>query len=94
MTGKEITSLVLVGLAAAYDASPVDIIPDLPVIGWVDDFFITATTVLNAIQAFTEQNSAYVASIAKSLKWMLFILGVIVILLVALLGASIVAMLK
>ena len=30
---------VWAALSAAYLLSPVDVIPDIPVVGWVDDFF-------------------------------------------------------
>jgi len=33
-------------LAIIYDISPIDIIPDIPVVGYVDDFFITAAAVI------------------------------------------------
>lgn len=54
MNGKQITSLALMGLAVLYDVSPVDIIPDIPVVGWIDDFIITASAGLNCIEKFTE----------------------------------------
>ena len=50
MTGKKVSSLVFMGLAALYDVSPVDIIPDIPVVGWIDDILITLTAFLNCIQ--------------------------------------------
>ena len=34
---------VWAALSVAYLFSPVDIIPDIPIVGWVDDFFITTT---------------------------------------------------
>ena len=43
-------SWVLAGLGLLYAVSPIDIIPDVPVIGWVDDFFVIAVTVLNLLE--------------------------------------------
>ena len=87
MTRKEITSLTLLGLAAVYDISPIDIIPDVPVVGWVDDFFITATTLLNCVQQFTAETSQTLSAIAKTLKWILILVGgVLIVLIVLLLG--------
>lgn len=83
MEKKQITSLVLAGLAVLYDISPVDVIPDIPVVGWVDDFFITATAGLNLIQQYTSESMQWLSTIAKTLKWLTIILGVIVVLLVA-----------
>lgn len=91
MDKKQITSLVLAGLALAYDLSPVDIIPDAPVVGWVDDFFITATAGLNLIQQYTSESMQWLSQIAKTLKWLTIILGVIVVLLVAIFASLIVS---
>ena len=91
MEKKEITSLVLAGLAVLYDISPVDVIPDIPVVGWVDDFFITATAGLNLIQQYTSESMQWLSTIAKTLKWLTIILGVIVVLLVAIFASMIVS---
>lgn len=91
MEKKQITSLVLAGLAVLYDISPVDIIPDIPVVGWVDDFFITATAGLNLIQQYTSESMQWLSTIAKTLKWLTIILGVIVILLVVIFASMIVS---
>ena len=89
MTGKEMTSLALLGLAAVYDISPVDIIPDIPVVGWVDDFVITATTALNCVQQFTAETSQTLSTLAKTLKWILILVGGILIVLIVLLAGFI-----
>lgn len=91
MEKKQITSLVLAGLAVLYDISPVDVIPDIPVVGWVDDFFITATAGLNLIQQYTSESMQWLSTIAKTLKWLTIILGVIVVLLVAIFASMIVS---
>lgn len=88
---KQITSLILAGLAVLYDISPVDIIPDIPVVGWVDDFFITATAGLNLIEQYTSESMQWLSTIAKTLKWLTIILGVIVVLLVAIFASLIVS---
>lgn len=88
---KQITSLILAGLAVLYDLSPVDIIPDIPVVGWVDDFFITATAGLNLIQQYTSESMQWLSTIAKTLKWLTIILGVIVVILVAIFASLIVS---
>ena len=91
MEKKQITSLVLAGLAVLYDISPVDVIPDIPVVGWVDDFFITATAGLNLIQQYTSESMQWLSTIAKTLKWLNIILGVIVVVLVAIFASMIVS---
>lgn len=89
-SSSNIGAWVLMGLAILYDISPVDIIPDIPVVGWIDDFFITATASLNLIQKSAEDSIQWLATIAKTLKWLMIIVGIIAILLVALLGAALV----
>lgn len=91
MNSKQVTSIVLAGLAVLYDLSPVDIIPDIPVVGWVDDFFITATAVLNLIQQHTQESMQWLSAIAKTLKWITIALGVVIVLLVALFASLIVS---
>jgi len=49
-------------LAILYDISPIDIIPDIPVVGYVDDFFITAIATLNLLQKWLQNSSVILAS--------------------------------
>ena len=79
-------------LAILYDLSPIDIIPDIPVVGWIDDFLITVTAGLNMIQVQLENANSSLTGIFTTLKWIAFILSIIVILLVALLGVAIAAL--
>jgi len=83
---------VWAALSVAYLFSPVDIIPDIPVVGWVDDFFITATAGLNLLQGYAADSSQALAQIVKMFKWGLIILGIICIALILLLGTLIVKM--
>ena len=77
-------------LGILYAVSPVDILPDVvPVAGWVDDLVITGSGVLNFIQAEVGKSSETLASILGIFKWILIVLGVIVILLIALIGGLI-----
>lgn len=90
--GNLVMPIVWMVLAVLYDVSPVDIIPDIPVVGWVDDFFITATATLNLIQKAAADSAEGLSAIAKTLKWITLILGIIAILLVVLCGTLIVKM--
>ena len=92
MTGKKVSSLVFMGLAALYDVSPVDIIPDIPVVGWIDDILITLTAFLNCIQQFTKETAHTLSIIAKILKWILVLLGGILIVLLFFAMSSIIGM--
>ena len=90
--GNMVMPIVWMVLAVLYDVSPVDIIPDIPVVGWVDDFFITATATLNLIQKATTDSAGWLSAIAKTVMWGTIILGMIAILLVVLCGTLIVKM--
>jgi len=79
---------VLVGLI--YAISPLDIIPDFPGVGWIDDIFVLLTAILNLFQQRTEGDNQATSNILKYFKWGAIILGVIVVLLILLLGATVV----
>ena len=80
--GTPIAPWIIFGLCILYDISPVDIIPDIPVIGWIDDFFITATGTLNLIQKTCNDSMAWLGTIAKYLKWIVALIGILIIALV------------
>ena len=90
--GNMVMPIIWMAAALLYDVSPLDVIPDVPVIGWIDDFFITATATLNLIQKAAEDSMPWLSAIAKTLKWRTVILGIIAILLVVLCGTLIVKM--
>lgn len=90
--GNMVMPIIWMAAALLYDVSPLDVIPDVPVIGWIDDLFITATATLNLIQKAAEDSVPWLAQIAKNLKWITVILGIIAILLVVLCGTLIVKM--
>ena len=79
-------------IAVIYDISPIDIIPDIPIVGWVDDFFVTITAILNLVQKSLESSNAYLAKITKIAKWVMILLGAIVIVLILLLGSWVVSL--
>lgn len=83
---------ILAILSVVYLISPIDIIPDIPIVGWVDDFFISVTGILNLIQAEVSKTSQSIAQGIKMLKWLIIGIGIIAILLVLLLGSLIVSL--
>jgi len=76
--------VILLILAVVYDLSPVDVIPDVPVAGYIDDFFITVTAFLNFFQKWLEGSSLVLAAIVQWLKWGVVFLGVMAVSLVGL----------
>lgn len=82
--------IVLAALGAAYGISPVDILPDvIPVAGWIDDLVITGGTLLNLVQSYVKDSNKFFASVLGFIKWILWILGGILIALIGLLGVTI-----
>jgi len=81
---------ILLILAIVYAISPIDIISDIiPVGGWLDDFTALATTVLNIIQKGFVDTNTLLSNIAKILKWIILLLGVILVLIILLFGTMI-----
>ncbi len=83
-------ALIIALLSAVYAISPLDIIPDIPIIGWVDDFFVLSAAILNLMEHMTGRTNYTLRSILKALKWTAMILGIVVVLLLVLIGALIV----
>ena len=81
---------LLMALSVAYLLSPVDIISDIPIVGWVDDFFAITVAGLNLLQGYASEGNSGLAQLLKFIQWAVIILGVICILLILLLGTLIV----
>jgi hypothetical protein len=75
---------VLLVLAILYNLSPIDIIPDIPVIGYVDDLIITAIATLNLMQKWFEDTSGTLAAMLGFMKWLVIFVGVIAVSMVGL----------
>ena len=76
--------VVFLVLAILYDLSPIDIIPDIPVIGYFDDLFITAIATLNLMQKWFEDTSGILAAALGFMKWLVIFIGIIAVSLVGL----------
>ena len=83
---------VLMAFCLLYGISPVDIIPDIPVVGQIDDLIILASGTLNLVQCYMERAESSLATIVKVVKWMVIALGAIVIILLALFAVAIVSL--
>lgn len=71
-------------LAIFYDISPIDLIPDIPVVGYIDDFFITAIATLNLLEKWLQDSSIVLASLLRLAKWLVVFVGIIAVSLVGL----------
>ena len=85
---------VIMVLCLLYGVSPVDIIPDVPIVGQIDDFIIMASGTLNLAQRYMERADSSFTTIVKVTKWIVIALGAIVILLLALFAVAIVNLFK
>lgn len=87
---SKIIPAILAAIGVLYAISPVDILPDIiPVAGWIDDLVITGGTLLNLLQSYVKDQSKAIAAVLGLIKWVLFLLGGIIVLLMALLGVGI-----
>lgn len=73
-------------LALAYVISPIDILPDIPIIGWIDDFFVATTAGLNLLQQTVGQTNQSLKAGLRILKWGVIILGCIAVTVVGVFG--------
>ena len=85
---------VLMVLCLLYGISPVDLIPDIPIVGQIDDLIILASGTLNLVQRYMERADSSLTTIVKVTKWIVIGLGAIVILLLALFAVAIVNLFK
>ena len=69
-------------LSILYLMLPIDIIPDVPLVGHIDDFFITATATLNLLQKWLQNQSSILASMLGFFKWLVIFTGIVAVSLV------------
>ena len=79
-TSKKIWAWILFILAVIYGASPADLIPDIPVAGWIDDFTIGAAAFTNLIHQQFFQTNEQISRLLKKIKWILISLVFLIIL--------------
>ena len=87
---KHIIEWIQLLVSLVYVFNPIDIIPDMPAIGWVDDFFVVAFGMINLVQGYTNETNKKVAKIIKILKWIIAIFGIICIIFILFLGSVII----
>ncbi len=87
---NKVVPIIIAVLGALYGLSPVDAIPDfIPVAGWADDLVVVGGSLLGLAQAFVADTNAFFAKFLGLVKWALWLLGGITILLFSLLGVTI-----
>jgi hypothetical protein len=83
---------VLFILSICYVVLPIDLVPDVPIVGWFDDAALLASSGLNVLQKYLGTTHELAYKILKLLKWGVLILGIIVFLLALIFGTLIVSL--
>ena len=60
---------VLMVLCLLYGVSPVDIIPDIPVVGQIDGLIKLVSGGLSLVQRYMERAESSLAAVVKVVKW-------------------------
>lgn len=66
--------------AIIYGASPIDLIPDMPVVGWIDDVALGTAAFTNLIQQYFFQKSDALNKLFQITKYILISIAVLVFL--------------
>ncbi len=77
---KKIWAWILFVAAVIYGVSPIDLIPDMPIVGLIDDFTIGAAAFINLIQQQFFQTNHSLNKLFKIAKWILISVAVLIIL--------------
>ena len=87
---KRLQAWIWLGASVLYTILPIDIIPDIPLIGWIDDFLLVSSAAFNVLQQETGVSNQFLARIARLLKWIMLGLCVLIFLVALLLGTLLV----
>lgn len=77
---KKVWSWIILIAAVIYGMSPIDLIPDMPVVGWIDDVTIVTAALTNFIQQQFFQTNNSLNKIFKIAKWILISIAILIVL--------------
>ena len=66
---KKVLAWILMVVAVIYGLSPIDIVPDIPVVGWIDDFTVNLVAFTNLIQQQFFQTNIILNKLFNTIKW-------------------------
>lgn len=69
-------------LGILYFCSPVDIVPDIPIVGWFDDVTISLGTGLNVLEKGLLDTNQSFQRIVRMIKWAIIFIGVLLTLII------------
>ena len=81
---KKFWSYIFLIAAMIYGAIPTDIIPDIPVIGWIDDAVIGTAALTNFVQQQFFQTNGAINKLLKIIKFILIGVAVLITLIIIL----------
>ncbi|HKX27469.1 MAG TPA: YkvA family protein [Blastocatellia bacterium] len=85
-TARGYAPYVLLAMAIIYTISPVDLIPDIPIVGWIDDLIFLTLAGTHFMEKGTGIQSQHLKETLRLVKWVVAIVGVIAIAVLSLLG--------
>ena len=85
---------LIAGVGILYTVSPFDLIPDIPFVGWVDDFFILSSSLLYLLESQTGKISKPLLETIRLLRMISLWLGCISILLLLIFTTMVVGLLS
>ena len=68
---KKVLAWILMAIAVIYGLSPIDIVPDIPVVGWIDDCIVNLVAFTNLIQQQFFQTNIILNKLISTIKWII-----------------------
>lgn len=54
---RKLLPLIVLSLGVLYGLWPIDVIPDIPIIGWIDDIGVLGTSIIIAIKLYSKNKN-------------------------------------
>lgn len=87
---KKVWAWILMALAVVYGILPIDAVPDIPLVGWVDDVMVGTAAFANLIQQQFFQTNDVLNKLFNIAKWILIGIAVLILLIAILIVTLIV----